>query len=202
MTTPLGGPYATRDQLKRRQGIPDTNTYVDSDLDDALSAASVQVNRYCGRQFGQAASATDRTFEIGKTGIQTDDFFTTTGLVIDGTAWASITAYDLYPSDGVLDGVPGWPYLRLRNRRQANGWAWPWILANQGGRIVVTAQWGWAAVPADIVSATLMLAAEELKLKDTPFGVAGFGDFAIRVRSNPKIAERLDPYRVRVGLVG
>lgn len=202
MTTPLGGPYATRDQLKRRQGIPDTNTYVDSDLDDALSAASVQVNRYCGRQFGQAASATDRTFEIGKTGIQTDDFFTTTGLMIGGIVWASVTAYDLYPSDGVLDGVPGWPYLRLRNRRQGIGWAWPWPLANQGSRIVITAQWGWADVPADIVSATLMLAAEELKLKDTPFGVAGFGDFAIRVRSNPKIAERLDPYRVRVGLVG
>jgi len=197
-TTAAGGTYATVSELKRRQAIPDTNTYVESDLEDALEAASRQVDRYCGRSFGrtEVADATSRTYEVRPSGVQTDDFWTTDGLIINGTAWADLgTSYFLEPSDGVLDGLEGWPYLRIS---WASSWAgWGLTVA----RCTVTAAWGWAAVPSDIKSATLMLAAEELKLKDTPFGVAGFGDYTVRVRSNPKVAERLAPYRVRVGMV-
>lgn len=197
-STATGGIYATVAELKRRQAIPDTNTYVDSDLLDALTAASRGVDRYCGRTFGrtEVVDATSRTFEVRSSGIQTDDFWTTDGLIINGAAWADIsTRYLLEPLNGVLDGLPGWPYLRV-TFTLASVWGWPSGMATCD----VTAAWGWEAVPADVKSATLMLAAEELKLKDTPFGVAGFGDYAIRVRSNPKVAERLAPFRVRVGM--
>lgn len=202
-TVTLGNVYATVPELKRRQGLADSNTYVTSDLEDALEAASRQVDRYCGRTFGrtEVADATSRTFEVSASGVQTDDFWTTDGLIINGTAWASETGLILEPLNGVLDGLPGWPFLRIT---WTSPWAPAWTLTGAWCPAVrtvdITAAWGWQAVPADVKSATLMLAAEELKLKETPFGVAGFGDYAVRVRSNPKVAERLAPFRVRVGM--
>lgn len=201
-TAALGAAYATVAELKRRQAIPDTNTYVDADLEDALTSASRQVDRYCGRTFGriEVADASARTFEVTQSGIQTDDFWTSDGLIVNGTAWTDLeTRATLQPFNGVLDGLEGWPYLRIAI---SGMWSSAFISGAWTGTCVVTAAWGWEAVPADVKSATLMLAAEELKLKDTPFGVAGFGDYAIRVRSNPKVAERLAPYRVRVGMAG
>jgi hypothetical protein len=194
---PVGASYATPAMLKRRMAIPDTNTYVTADLEDALRAASSGINRYCGRQFGRSDYASTRTFPTSRGFVDTDDFWTTDELSIGGNAWTTDSTYALEPADGVLDGVPGWPYTRLTSAWAGHPLANYW-LSGRTPTLAVTAKWGWAAVPADIVSATLMLAAEEMKLKDTPFGVAGFGDYAIRVRSNPKVAERLDPYRRRV----
>jgi len=196
-----GGAYATVTELRRRMSIADTNNYVTDDLQAALNAASRGIDRYCGRTFGrtEVADASERTFEISRSGIQTDDFWTTDGLIINGTAWASVTGILLEPLNGVLDGLPGWPFLRLT---WTGDWppAWSWT-ATWGPRVcTVTAAWGWQEVPPDVKSACLMLAEEEMKLPDTPFGVAGFGDYAIRVRSNPKVAERLAPFRVRVGM--
>ena len=193
MTVAIGGAYATTAELRRRQGIPDGNTYVEADLEDALLAASRQVDRYCGRQFGRAEVATARTFPVGRTGVDTADFWTTDDLMVGAAVWTpESTSYTLLPQDGVVDGVPGWPYYRL----EGAFWVWPGIAAGVS-RVQITAKWGWADVPEEVKSATLMLAAEELKLKDTTFGVAGFGDYAIRVRSNPKVAERLAPFRLR-----
>jgi hypothetical protein len=60
----------------------------------------------------------------------------------------------------------------------------------------VTARWGWTAVPAPVADACLILAEEDFKLKDSPFGVGGYGQFGIiRVRDNPMAARMLAPYR-------
>lgn len=196
MTTPLGGPYADRAAVKRRASIPDSNTAMDEDVDDALLSASGTVNDYTGRQFGRTEVASQRLVEVRGRYLNTDDFYSTEGLIIDGVAWVDgNTTWTLEPADGVLNGVPGYPYERISRyyashpiyRAQA---LWPFY-----GRSLVTALWGWAAVPAAVRQATLMLSADHLKSKDAPFGVAGFGDYVVRVRANPKVAELLDPYR-------
>jgi hypothetical protein len=62
--------------------------------------------------------------------------------------------------------------------------------------VQITALWGWSAVPDPVKQATLIIAAEQWKLKDAPFGVAGFGEFGpIRVRDNPMAASLLARYR-------
>ena len=52
--------------------------------------------------------------------------------------------------------------------------------------------------------ASLMLAIDFFKLKDAPFGVAGFGDYGpMRVMENPTVAGMLRRYirsRVKVGV--
>jgi hypothetical protein len=61
--------------------------------------------------------------------------------------------------------------------------------------VEVTGVFGWPAVPAPVVQATMLVASELFRLRDAPFGVAGFGEFgAVRVRENPKVAALLDPY--------
>jgi hypothetical protein len=189
----LGGPYADRATLKRRMGIPDATTTKDADLDRELSSASLAINKYCNRQFGRVDVASERQFYAGRSGIDIHDVYDLTGLLIDGVAFDT-TIWTAEPLDGIRDGVPGWPYERL-----STGWGTHPIymssLARAGALVTVTALWGWAAIPDDVESACLLLAADGVKSADAPFGVAGFGDYVVRVRTNPRAAELLEPYR-------
>jgi hypothetical protein len=196
----LGGNYASLPELKDRLGIADT---VDDDrCNDALASASREIESACGRQFNQATSATARIYyprDACRAAV--DDFYTVTGLVVatdegdDGTyetTWAAAD-YQLEPLNGVFDGEQGWPYFEIR---AVSRW-FPTLVRR--APLQVTAQWGWAEVPAPVRQACLILASETLKLKDAPFGVAGFGEFgAVRVRDNPMVAKKLAPY-MRLG---
>lgn len=188
----LGGPYADRATLKRRMGIPDATTSKDTDIDRALSSASAAINHFTGRQFGRAEVASERVFVAGRSGVDIDDVYDLTGLTVDGAAYAT-TGYVPEPLNGMRNGVPGWPYERLASPYGAH----PIYLARlgwPGTTVTVSALWGWAQVPEDIRSACLMLASDQLKSADAPFGVAGLGDYVIRVRANPKVQELLNPY--------
>jgi hypothetical protein len=70
-------------------------------------------------------------------------------------------------------------------------------------RVQVTGTWGWPAVPVDVKQACLLLAARLFIRKESPQGVAGFGEFgAIRVRSaDPDVVALLEPYRRNAVLV-
>lgn len=184
----LGDSYATLTELKTRLQIPDN---ADNDrLTEALAAASRGVEEFCNRQFNDAGSASARVYrpDSGRL-VKVDDCHTTAPVVtVDGTTYPS-TDYELEPLNGVVDGQPGWPYWRIRlvNR------VFPW---SRKANVSVTARWGWAVVPAPVKEATLIAAEEVFKLRDTPFGVGGYGDFGIvRVRDNPFISRMLSTYQ-------
>ena len=197
-------PYASVAQLKARLGLADSNTSQDELIADALDTATLAIDRYCGRTFNRDTAASARWFTPGPTGLETDDFWTTDDLAVTPyldntaqTAWTADTEFRLSPANGVRDGVPGWPYERLDYV-----YAYAPLLWFPGyARVQVTAKWGWAAVPADVRSACLILAASELKLKDAPFGIAGFGDYAVRITNNPAAEAKLRPYRRTTVLV-
>lgn len=189
----IGGPYNTRATLKREMGIPDSDTAKDTSLDEALAHAANAIHTYTGRQFGKTETASERTFVADGTGVDVHDFWTTEGLIIDGTAWDSATSsYVLLPRNGIKNQVPGWAYERLGRTLQLHPIYT--ALRNYDLEVVVTAKWGWSAVPANVYSASLMLAMDNEKSGDAPFGVAGFGDYVVRVKANPKVAELLDPF--------
>ncbi|MEU6267691.1 phage head-tail connector protein [Saccharopolyspora shandongensis] len=177
----LGDPYAELTELKARFGI--TDAVDDSQLSAALEAASRNVESFCDRQFNDAGVASVRQFRATTPGLLVvDDFSTADGLTVtvDGVALEAGT-YTAEPFG------PG-PFWKLRTVGVGR---WP-----IGGVVEVSARWGWAAVPAPVKEATLIVAAELFKLKDAPFGVAGFGEFGVvRVRDNPKAASLLYPYR-------
>lgn len=202
----LDDPYATSAELKSRMAV--TVTTYDTPAAEAVIIASREIDEFCNRQFNKTTSATARTFITNGSDLAyCDDFHTTTGLVIktdtasDGlyaTTWAAAD-YELQPLNNMMDGVSGWPFYRIVATR-----ALSFLTASRRAGLQVTAQWGWTAVPPAVKESCLILAEEMLKLKDAPFGVAGFGQFgAVRIRNNnPKVAALLNPYRRTPVLVG
>ena len=187
--------------MKSRLGIADTND--DTPLTNALAAASLAIEGYCGRQFNDAGSASPRVYYPDTlTLIEVDDFSTTAGLIVAQdfsnagtyTTILSSANYQLEPLNGVVDGTPGWPYYRIRIIQTWNP-LWYTSIGDPRTSIQITAQWGWSAVPAPVSEACLMLAEETFKMKDAPYGVAGFSQYgAVRVRDNPKIEALLMRY--------
>lgn len=200
----LGDKYATLVALKSYLKIEDTAD--DDELNDALNNASRNIEKFCGRQFNDAGSASARVYYPESWRVAAvDDFSTTTGLVVktdegdDGTfetTWAAAD-YQVEPLNGVVDGETGWPY----NRICSTGTRWfpgpvAGYVVSYRPSVEITARWGWTAVPAPVKQACLIIAAETFRLKEAPFGVAGYGEFGVvRVRDNPMAASRLAPYR-------
>ena len=188
--------YLTVDALKRYLG-PITDAVEDDLLADAVASVSREIDSHCGRRFYADQTATARLYETDSTTwLCVDDFWTTTGLVVEtdyggaGT-FSTVTSasYELHPLNGIVDGQVGWPYSELK----AVGLRWPCQTYRAGMR--VTAKWGWASVPAPVTEACKILASETFKLKGAPFGVASFDQFGpIRVRDNPMAAKKLAPY--------
>jgi len=193
----LGDSYADVAELKTRLDINDTAE--DDQLEAALATASRGIEKECSRQFNLATSATARVFEPENHCLTyVDDFSTADGLIIaidrgeDGTYEETWTAsdYQLKPLNGVVDGEIGWPFWKV----QAVGRFFP--CRYRRAPVQVTAKWGWAAVPAPIKEATLILAEDLFKLTSTPFGAGGFADFGrIRARENPHVLTRIAPYK-------
>ena len=190
--------YASLTELRTWVGVSDS--YDDATLSAALASAERSVDAYAGRVFTQGATVVARRFHAMSPYYLRlpagNDISTLTGLVVktddndDGTAettWTITTDFEVAPYGGVgFDGQAGWPY----NVLQAVGSRTFPCLARPA--VEITAKWGWAAVPEPVKHATLIVAAELAKLKDAPFGVAGFGDLGlIRVRENPKVAALL-----------
>ncbi|WP_157251115.1 head-tail connector protein [Nonomuraea typhae] len=201
----LGDPYATLAQLKSYLQVSDAVD--DGELTGALTSSSREIEKHCNRQFNKATSATARIYYPDSACLAyVDDFWTTSGLVVktddgdDGTfetTWAT-TDFQLEPLNAVVDGESGWAYWRIRAIYSR---CFP--ITSRRAPLQVTAQWGWAAVPAPVQQACLILSAEVFKLRSAPFGVAGFGEYgAIRVRENPKVCALLKPYERNRILVG
>lgn len=197
------GDYAALTELQTWVGVADS--YDDDTLTAALASAERGVNAYCGRVFTLASSATARRFHAYDSYTLAlpagHDISSTAGLVVktddndDGTAettWTITTDFELDPPGGVgVDGSTGWPY---REVYAVGSRCFPTV--SRRPLVEITAAWGWATVPEPVKHATLITAAEIAKLKDAPFGVAGFGDLGlIRVRENPKVAQLLNEFR-------
>jgi hypothetical protein len=107
-----------------------------------------------------------------------------------GTFPSTLTDFTLYPLNGVVDGVPGFPFDEV----VLHGG----VFAHSARPSVqVTAKWGWAEVPDDVAQAALIQCAHIFGRKHSTHGLVGQGDFVFRVSSrlDPDVAEMLQPYR-------
>lgn len=187
--------YASVPELRDRFRIEDTED--DQLLEKAIRAASRHIDDMTNRRFYADQVATARVYcPWSAIRVDTDDFWTTTGLVVktdDGTGTYPTTlaagTYITEPLNGLVSGQPR-PYNRIRSLSSILvGGYW-----NTPPSVQVTAKWGWASVPAPVRDACLIEAAELFRTKDAQFGIRT-GDFgAIRIRPNPKVAELVVPY--------
>lgn len=174
--------YITLSLLKAYLGITDTSR--DTVLTTVISTASRGIDAACGRRFWLDDEVSARTLRTrGKTYrdggdyvLLVPDIAQTSGLVVTGR------------TDVTTDyGADDQPVIT----RLYSGAPWA------EGTIIVTARWGWPAVPDEIQQATLIYAAKLFKRKDSPEGILGSADYGvIRVdrRRDPDVQSLIDPY--------
>lgn len=196
----LGADYVTTQELSAEFGIDDLVD--ETELQLSVTSASQWITSYCERDFNDAGSVSARTFHIEGQVAHVDDFHTDTGLVVKTnsgndttfeTTWVSGT-YQLEPLNGVSGGLTGWPYTKVR-------FVQSYVHRSCVGRptVEVSAQWGWAAVPAAVKKATMIQAGRLYKRRHSPEGVLGgfsdFGPVRVGTRLDPDVQALLAPYR-------
>lgn len=201
----MSSAYTDLASLKAWLGISVT-TY-DSMLTQALNSASRAIDNYCHRRFWLDPTAVIRTFasagsiclEFPDDGIgDLTDLVVATDLGGDGTfetTWAA-GDYELLPVNAPHASPDPEPWTAIRS---VTGRAFPAPLwTGRSDRVQITARWGWPQVPDPVVQACLIKAAALFHRKDSPQGIAGFGDFgAVRLsrREDTDVCNLLDPYR-------
>lgn len=176
-----------------------------TEIDRARHTASRWIEQYCSRHFWQTATAVARTFDtcdpyclhlgafndlVSITSLKTDEDS-------DGvyeTTW-SASDYQLLPTNPSAAPEQR-PYTEIK---AIGSRAFPlrYYDRTRAGRIQVTGVFGWPSIPYDIQQAALTLGVDLFKLKDSPFGVQGFGEFGqIRVGTNRVVTTLVDPYRL------
>lgn len=189
--------YASLAELKSRLNISDTND--DTELQLALEAASRWVDGHCHRVF-HSGTAT-RTFVPNSPYVlPVDDLVSVTTLKTDAagdgtfeTTW-SASDYQLLPANPSA-GPEQRPYTQIR---AVGAQAFPSVYGcpARQDRVQIVGVWGWPAVPDPVKQATLVVAAETFKRKDTFAAQGGFGDFGpVVVRRDPFVLDLLNPYR-------
>lgn len=202
--------YATVDQF--RAYIRDTTSLDTEMMFNAIAAASRDVDGYCGRHFYQHTDVQYFSPDENNLWIlylDDMDLSSSDGLTVqvefgtDGTYPETRTFgtdFICQPINQSVGGIEGWPFTQLQ---AINGKIWPRRFADfVRDTVKVTGTWGWPAVPSSVVQATLVLAAENFKMMDAPFGYVGFGNFGTaRVQMNPKAKALLDPYKKHTKLL-
>lgn len=181
----VGNEYVTVAELKETLSLSG-NTFADSDVADAVGAASRFVDGYTGTQFfpgtpGEVRKYTPVAEEylLIEPAVVTSVSSSGTALVLD-TDYAKLT-------------VAGWPVTT--NLRALGGVVFPRGTVNG---MSVTGTFGWPAPPADVKQATTILASRFLKRsREAAFGVIGFDleGGAVRIPGrDPDVERLLAPY--------
>lgn len=204
MTVSVANGYCTAADLATYLTVSAVS-YAD-DLANAINTASREIDGWCARRFYADTNATARTYWTKDPQVlMIDDAWTITSVKTssgdDGTydtTWTVGTDLVAEPLNGIADGLTGLPTWRLR-------WTTPTLPTNSKlPNVQVTAKWGWATVPEPVRQACLIIAGELFKLREAPFGVAGFGEMgAVRVgKMSPQAVALLRPYRTGDSLLG
>jgi hypothetical protein len=177
-------------------------SYADTDLNVAITAASRAVEHHCDRRFWADEDATSVRYYTPTSSVvlQIDDLVTLTDLDTDDAgdqtfteAWTPNTDVFLEPLNAAADGQP---YTRLCTNPARSSLYFP---VQYGRSVRVTGKFGWPAIPSEVVQATTIMAGRLLKrARETPMGVAGFDMSGAAVRiayADPDVVMLLDPLR-------
>jgi hypothetical protein len=179
-------------------------SFADSDLAVAITAASRAIDKCCDRRFWADEDADQvRYYTPTSPGVlQIDDLVTLTDLDTDeqgdqtfSQAWTVNTSVFLEPLNAAADGEP---YTRLCVNAARTSLYFP---VQYGRSVRVTGKFGWPAVPSEVKQAATIIAGRLLKrARETPMGVVmagtGFDGAAIRIASqDPDVTMLLSPLR-------
>jgi hypothetical protein len=169
--------YCDLADLRRVNKIRADDNTLDLEFDAAISAASRQIDRFCGRRFWQDGSVVTREFfPDNGWNCYVDDISTTVGLIVkvdtgdngfvtSATTLTITSDFILLPANAA-DEVPVWPYTQLRITTNSTSA----FTLTQRPTVQVTAKFGWPAIPDDIQQACILQAQQLYKGAGAPFG--------------------------------
>jgi hypothetical protein len=177
--------YATLVEVKAYLRTADTLD--DAELPGWITAASRAIDGKCNRQFGQEAAPVARTYRRAPFWdptlcmwlLEVDDFMTSTAMTVAGVAVAS-AGVTLLPDNAPADGRP-WTHL---------GYTTQPVLSYVGAPVsfVVSARWGWTAVPDQVKAAVKLQVSRWMARRDSPNGIVSSPD-----NGGLRVLARLDP---------
>lgn len=183
--------YASLADVKEFLKISDTRD--DAELLKRLPAATRRVEKDCGRRFWTTNGVSARTYRARHPELlMVDDIATTTGLIIEvgrtASGWSTVDSgsVDFLPENAEAD------YRAIEILQRVVG-VWP---VYGSTRVRITAQWGWLAVPEDIVTATCIQTARLFRRKDAIEGIVGNSDYGpVRIsRYDADYDQLIHPY--------
>lgn len=194
----MANEYASLATLKEHLGIEADDVTRDGLLNSALAAASRSIDRATGRRFWLDETAAARRYTpAGRTYTDADgehliiDDIGHAAILVEtgsGASWTTVldTDYETGPDNALAAGRPVTSLLRL-----ASSWG-----GSVGGRVRVTARWGWPSVPDEIEQATLIQAARLYRRKDSPEGVTGSAEWGVvrLSRRDPDVWMLIEPF--------
>ncbi len=196
--------YATLDQVKLR--LDRTDSSDDTALESCIEAASRAIDALCDRRFWSESEATRYYTAEFSDWLPVDDLQSITTISVDADgdrtyeANLSPSDYDLEPVNAPLTGI-AFPYTSIRTRFTSSYY----FPAGIRHGVKIVGNFGWSAVPIGITEATIIQATRLYHRKDSPYGVAGVGDFgrvSLLPRVDPDVNALCLPYiRMSVGAV-
>jgi hypothetical protein len=187
--------YCTTLALKRYLGISDN---ADDDLfDAAIEDASRWIDQATGRRFYADTVASARSYvrptvnAVFGAVLEVDDFLPTSLVsIVDLGTTVDSTQYQLEQNVGMVGPNESTAIWSIRFFRSMAAYV---IFPGQAS-IVVTAKWGWPAVPNAVVRACLLQAAYLFQSKDTRLGVTGFDTGVVKAKDSTAAAGMLRPF--------
>lgn len=169
--------YTTLDDMKRYLGGGFmTTTQFDTDISNAITAASRAIDSRTKRYFGKAEEPSARRFIAYDGLIIVDDIADPETITVSGT-----DSFVALPLNGIVSGVPGYPVTRLTSADFFRDEVY-----------TVTAVWGWPEVPQLATEVCKMMTADIFLAKDTPHGVKGMDEFGVvRIRESRQIDQKI-----------
>jgi len=169
--------YCALSELKNYVGL--TGSGQDTNLENAITSASREIDQYCGRIFYETTSQSNHYTPYNTIIQEVDDISTTTGLVVkldtndDGTHDKTLTIntdFVVLPVNTVnaLDQNQPFTHIKILDTRSNERFD-PDIFNN----IKVTAKFGFSSVPDAIKQATFLQSTRLFKRKDSPFSTYG-----------------------------
>lgn len=157
-----------------RNEIP-TEDY--ADLEGVAASTESLITKVSGRKWVVASGSSTRYYApraVGQDLIRIHDCTTVTSVLNDGTAvpvWASSTGgYQLEPINGLDWAGESRPYEGIRYIGSR------WAFDNYRATVAVTATWGWAAIPDQVVRAGYVIAKDMWEFRNAQ-NAAGFEEF-------------------------
>ena len=203
----MANEYLTITELKATLDMSG-ETYADADMTAAISTASRSIDSICNRRFYPDPDANQvRYFSPASMSLlYISDLITLTSFKSDSggaqtyaETWTQNTDFVLEPINPKLyDGVLPEPWARVRLHPLSARW-FPYQFPRS---VQITGKFGWPAPPAEIKTATGIVASKLLRrVRDAPFGIVSAGidqTAAMRVlATDPDVSVLVAPFMTR-----